>query len=300
MMLRAPAIGWGALLTAGAAVALGSLPVQLAFAVVAIGVIGMAHGASDLAIVARGRRPLFLSAYLATSAACLLWWTAIPAVALPAFLAASAVHFGLEDAPDGPTVERVARGVGLVAAPAVLHMGSLTILLGYAGMPAEWLPGCVRGLVVLGGAGAATLLAFGLRRRDMRLLSGALMLLILPPLIGFSLGFLLLHALPQTHARRERLGCDTTMDYVVATLPVLILALVMTGVVGAVLLRWDHTGTRALFAGVAALAVPHLLVTPWFDRAAHAGGNGAIMRNVAIKVRSSTGLSRTSTSGARG
>ena len=29
-------------------------------------------------------------------------------------------------------------------------------------------------------------------------------------------------------------------------------------------LRIDATGVRALFAAIAALAVPHLLVTPWF------------------------------------
>jgi hypothetical protein len=105
-----------ALLVVGAvATAPTPLPVQLVFAILGIGVVGMAHGAGDLAVVEPGRRPLFLAAYGIVSIVTLLWWTTEPAAALPAFLVASAVHFGMEDAPQGLLYERVARGVGLIA-----------------------------------------------------------------------------------------------------------------------------------------------------------------------------------------
>ncbi|MEG8026446.1 bacteriorhodopsin [Sphingomonas aurantiaca] len=70
---------------AAAAASISALTVQLAFAVVAIGFIGMAHGASDLAIVEPRQRPLFVALYVLVGAVCLCWWVIDPAVALPAF-----------------------------------------------------------------------------------------------------------------------------------------------------------------------------------------------------------------------
>jgi len=42
--------------------------------------------------------------------------------------------------------------------------------------------------------------------------------------------------------------------------------------VGGLLLRWDSSGVRSLFAGIAALAMPHLLVTPYFEGVARQSG----------------------------
>lgn len=54
--------------------------------------------------------------------------------------------------------------------------------------------------------------------------------------------------------------------YLRATAPILAVALVLLALVGWVMLRWDSSGVRPLFAGLAALAIPHLLVTPLFER----------------------------------
>ncbi|GAA0662423.1 Brp/Blh family beta-carotene 15,15'-dioxygenase [Sphingomonas insulae] len=264
--MRAPAIGWGVLLAVAAAAAFGGLAVQLAFAVVAIGVVGMAHGASDLAIVAPARRASFIALYGLVGATCLWWWVADPAIALPAFLIASAVHFGLEDAPEDRPLERVARGISLVATPATLHMEALADILRLAGTTSAM--AMAAAMAVAGGAAATWLLVCGLRCRDTRLLAGTVALIVLPPLVGFSVGFLILHAVPQTVERRARLGCATTAAYLRATAPVLVAALFLVVLAGGLLLRWDPSGVRPLFAGIAALAVPHLLVTPWFEQAA--------------------------------
>ena len=264
MTARAPAIGWSLLLGAALAASFGAPIVQLAFAVVAIGGIGMAHGASDLAIVERRRRPVFLALYGVVALACLWWWIVDPAIALPAFLIASAVHFGLEDAPSGTTIEKIARGTSLVATPATLHVATLGDILRLAGAPGG-VPMMVGGMAVAGGAAAAWLLVAAIRRRDARLLTGTAALLLLPPLVGFSVGFLILHAVPQTVERRIQLGCPTIIAYLRATGPILLAAVALVGIVGGLLLRWDPSGMRPLFAGIAALAVPHLLVTPWFE-----------------------------------
>ena len=263
-MDRTPAIGWTILTGAALAASFGSLLIQLGFAILAIGVVGMAHGASDLAIVEPRRRPLFLILYAAISLICLAWWTGYPQVALPLFLIASAIHFGVEDAPDGSLWERVARGLFLVTTPAVLHQQGYGIILSFAAGN-EIAPLALSMASIMGGVAAAFVLALALQRRDGHLLIGTGALLILPPLVGFSVGFLVLHALPQTDIRRAEIGCASYRAYVRAVAPILLAAIIIAASVGALFFYREGTGIRALFAGIAALAMPHLLVTPWFE-----------------------------------
>lgn len=255
-----------ALFVAGAvAVAPAPLPVQLAFAILGIGVVGMVHGAGDLAVVEPARRPLFLTAYGMVSLMTLLWWTTDPAIALPAFLFASAVHFGMEDAPNGTLFERIARGVALIAGPATLYAAEYAALLKTAGGSSSVLATYTSILAAAGGAAVILLLILAWQRRDLRLAGGVAALLILPPLVGFTLGFLILHAMPQTMERRDRLGYADTMSYLRAVAPVFGGAMLLAAAVAGLLLHFDPSGVRGLFAGIAALAVPHLLVTPWFE-----------------------------------
>lgn len=257
--------GIALLVAVAVAAAPAPLPVQLVFAILGIGVVGMVHGAGDLAVVEAARRPLFVAAYGVVSLVTLLWWTTDPAIALSAFLVASAVHFGVEDAPDGPLFERIARGVALIAGPATLHNADYAALLRTAGGPASMLASHILLLAVAGGVAVILLLVLAWQRCDLRLSGGMAALLILPPLVGFTLAFLLLHAMPQTVERRDRLGYVDTLSYLRAVAPVFGGAVLLAGVVAGLLLHFDPSGVRGLFAGIAALAVPHLLVTPWFE-----------------------------------
>lgn len=264
MTPRAPARGWSLLLGAAAAASIGSMTVQLTFAIVAIGVIGMAHGASDLAIIERRQRPLFVALYVCVGAACLWWWIADPALALPAFLIASALHFGVEDAPADRPLERVARGTSLVATPATFHASNLTDILRLGGTSPDVLPAMVSAMALSGAIAAAYLMVRASQRHDLRLLIGTMALVVLPPLVGFSVGFLVLHAEPQTVERRTQIGCATTGSYLRATAPILVAAILLATIIGVLLVHSDPSGVRSLFAGIAALAVPHLIVTPSF------------------------------------
>lgn len=257
--------GIALLIVGAAAAAFAPLAMQLAFAILGIGVVGMAHGAGDLAVVDPARRRTFLIAYGLVSVTTLLWWTIDPAAALPAFLLASAVHFGIEDGAEGGLVERVARGIVLVAGPATFHGTSYADLLGTAGGASSTLPSSTPVLTLAGGAAGAVLLALAWQRRDLPLASGVAALLLMPPLIGFTVGFLILHAIPQTAERRDRLRYSDTQSYLRAVAPVFGGAILLTSFVVALLLHFDPSGVRGLFAGIAALAVPHLLVTPWFE-----------------------------------
>ncbi|WP_287977993.1 Brp/Blh family beta-carotene 15,15'-dioxygenase [Sphingomonas sp.] len=282
MIARAPAAGWCVLTAAACLAAVGPLAAQLGFAVLAVGVIGMAHGASDLAIVARARRPAFLTAYAAVSLLCLAWWITRPALALPLFLGASAVHFAMEDAPHGSWRERTLRGMSLIATPATLHPAQLHMLLHVAAGGDAVSPAIIAVMATIGGIAAAVLIATGVARRDLRLVGGTMALLLFPPLIGFALGFLILHALPQTSVRRARIGCATMSGYLRATAPIMAAAIAVFALVTTIVLRLDDSGIRGLFAAIAALAMPHLLVTPWFSQKAHALTKHTMRGHIAI------------------
>ncbi|MBB4154223.1 Brp/Blh family beta-carotene 15,15'-monooxygenase [Sphingomonas jinjuensis] len=256
---------WLMLTAAAAAASSASLAGQLAFAIAGIGVVGMLHGAGDLAVVEPAKRPAFLSAYAVVSLATMLWWTADPSVALPAFLVASAVHFGLEDAPHGSIAERGARGIALIAAPAALHPAGYASLLRVAGGASFGVSTFTPIIAQAGGIAGTALLWLAWRRRDVRLAGGMAALLLLPPLVGFTIGFLMLHALPQTFEHRDRLGCSTTYAYLRTVAPVFAAAVLLAGLVAVILHHVDPSGVRGLFAGIAALAMPHLLVTPLFE-----------------------------------
>lgn len=266
MTLSAATLGWGALGGAAIVASFGTLPIQIGFAVLAIGVVGMAHGASDFAIVEPSRRPLFLALYAAVMIVCLLWWTMFPAAALPLFLAASAVHFGLEDAPADAPVERMLRGVGLVAIPAVLHRVDLRDLLDLAGGHSPIATVMVGIMAGTGAIAAVGVLTIAAHRSDLRLAVGTASLLLLPPLIGFSVGFLVLHAIPQTLVRQRQIGCDGMASYLRQVAPLLAGAILVVCIIGVMVLHQEASGVRSLFAAVAALAAPHLLITPLFER----------------------------------
>ncbi len=264
MMRRQRHAAWLVFAAAALAAAVSPQKVQLVFAGVAIGLVGMAHGASDLAIVQPKKQRLFLACYGLVIVLCLVWWHQSPAWALPGFLVASALHFGWEDAPDGALLERIGRGISLIATPAVCYHSEYRAILTAAGLaPAarDLLPVA---LAVTGAIAASGLLIMGALRGNAPLLAGTAALLLLPPFVGFSTGFLLLHALPQTEQRRRQLGCADYADYLRVTWPVLTSAIALAAMAAWVTFPTESGGVRALFAVLAALAIPHLLVTPWF------------------------------------
>lgn len=265
----------------GGGVALAGQGAQLAFAAAAIGTVGMLHGASDLAIVPGRRRAPFLAAYLSIAAAVLAAWRISPVAALAGFLILSAAHFATEDAPADAAAEQGARGLLLAFAPALLHRSAL------AGLFADLTNDPAAGAAIASGAGwvaalGVLLLPFALVSTYRRSTAAAAALLavgagaavLLPPLVGFTLAFVLLHAWPQLTERMATTGVSRLPAYLRRHRLVLAGA---TGVVAAA--AWlfaDHAAPAlsTLFAGLAALATPHMLVTPLFEpRPARAARN---------------------------
>ncbi|WP_174297443.1 Brp/Blh family beta-carotene 15,15'-dioxygenase [Sphingomonas bacterium] len=265
---RVPLFGWGAFLLLAIAASLVGTGVQVAFAALAVGVLGLPHGASDLTIVAPGRRQAFLAAYVGTIGAVLSLWIAAPIWGLSVLLACSAVHFALDDEDHGPF--GWARGACLVAAPAVVHRDALADLFARLTRSTA-AAGDIASLLQVAGVLGLAIVVGGLVHRRVSpansLTVAALVAAVaLPPLTGFAVGFVMLHAWRQTQERRDELRCPTMGAYLLRVAPVLAGAAVVLLGIATTLAGRLAGDVGILFAGIAALAMPHMLVTPIWHR----------------------------------
>ncbi|MDG2403846.1 MAG: Brp/Blh family beta-carotene 15,15'-dioxygenase, partial [Paracoccaceae bacterium] len=252
------------------------------FALAAIVIIGLPHGAFDGAVaLALGYGKtlksmlVFVVSYLIISILVVLFWLAFPVLALLLFLAISAVHFGIGDSQSGFILQRAVQtlahgglvvvGVSLMHRPEVepifAHLvGGETFLLWAALSVAAY------GLVVI--LMAYAVLAYWqpiLRLRFGELAGLALAYYLLPPLAGFALYFCAVHS-----ARHMRHLWDDLRESAYwghRMLPLAVLFTVASWMAGAVTL-WlmpaaealDGAILRVVFIGLAALTVPHIIL----------------------------------------
>lgn len=241
----------------------------------AIAFLGLPHGASDLAVVPMRQRPSFLLAYLGVVGLVIALWQIAPNAGLAILLILSAAHFAL-DVPDG-TDAAAAWGWGLllVGGPAIGHRSALIDLFTPLTGSAVAAQVMADALHLVGLAGLGLIVArWAQRRAPVTALpfAGALALLFLPPLIGFAAGFVFAHAWPQLEERQQELGCPHIATYLRQVAPILAGAgAVITGI--AVAFATHPSAPAAiLFAAIAALATPHMLVTPLWRKPAPCPG----------------------------
>ena len=259
---------------AGAALLAAALPgaAQLAIAAAAMLALGLPHGASDLAVVPPARRAPFLLAYGLVIGAVLAAWSLAPTAALSTFLLLSAVHFAWDGAPPERPLERAAHGMLLVAGPALLHrvaVARLFAMLTSHAAAAAWLVDAMGAAALVGVAAAGWCVVRDRRDRPaeaLRLAVGGVLLIVLPPLLGFASGFVLLHAGPQLAERMRATGCRTLWRYLRLTAPVLAGSGVVIAAAAWLFADRPAPALSGLFALLAALALPHMLVTPLFAR----------------------------------
>jgi hypothetical protein len=97
---------------------------------------------------------------------------------------------------------------------------------------------------------------------------GAVALVFLSPLVGFALVFALIHSRGQTRERIALLRLPGLSAYLRACAPTLLGAAFLFGMLALVFAGGRAPALGPLFVGLAALTVPHMLVTPLFARAA--------------------------------
>lgn len=284
---------------------------QLAALVAAVAVFGVPHGALDPLV---GRHWLaarlgerwwapFHAAYVLLAAAVVAGWIVAPAATLAAFLAASAVHFGLGDVDRTRSprhlawAEVLARGAAPVAVPALAHPdlvaqafawvapgaepAQLAAIVDAAAAAARWgvLPACA--LLALTHAAAARgaarqglpALASAHRADALECVAVPAVAAALPPFLAFLAYFCLLHS--ARHALALAAALDPARPgrawarFARAAFPATAATLALGAFAWAALARGPEGGAppyapaaaRVLFAGLAALTAPHMLLT---------------------------------------
>ncbi|CAM3085556.1 Brp/Blh family beta-carotene 15,15'-dioxygenase [Paracoccus nototheniae] len=241
---------------------------------------GLPHGAYDISLLARvsggNRKRLagITAIYIAIVLTMVLAWRLRPDATLVFFLIAAAYHFGedwdrIEDA-----LLRVICGASVAAAPALAHPDQVSAIFsdmtgGRGGADVATGLFLIAPMVLVVTAVCCLIVwQRGDRRGAISMAAAMAALLLFPPVIGFALFFVCLHS-PRHLAHAQLTLADLSWRWRAATaiaLPVAaaviwIMATRMTG--GAI----TPDVTAQAFQLLAALTIPHLVVSSWLERA---------------------------------
>jgi Brp/Blh family beta-carotene 15,15'-monooxygenase len=260
---------------------------QLALLAPLVALLGVPHGALDHRLATAFwplERPAahvaFLAVYTALAAAVLGLWMLAPGAALAMFLLYSGLHFADDWRGELPPAARTLAGLSVVAGPAVLHEAEVAAI--FAHLAPEPAAGQVAAALSVAGWGLLPLLAAVAGRAGrwrprlaLELAVIALAGLVLSPLVYFVLYFCGVHSPRHFLTASGALGLGPAGG-AAAALPITALTLAGAGM-GTVALVASGLSAQtvtltAVFVGLAALAVPHMLIV---DRMLHGRGNPA-------------------------
>lgn len=259
---------------------------ELGLLVAAIALVGVPHGALDVAYAARlfelrspARWLTFVFGYLGLAGIVILLWWAIPLLTLVGFLLVSAYHFGGDLAPGTGALLRVFHGATPLVLPAVFHSAELVplfgalvpassaeLLVGYLGVLAPLL----LVLLALGLLHLVTTAQRGARVRaalpvGIEVATTAALALLADPLIAFTVYFCGLHSIRHL-ARTGRLFSLSRSRMLALAGPPMVGTLLLAGFAFVAVdpESVDVGLLQVTFVGLAGLTVPHmLLVEPW-------------------------------------
>lgn len=243
---------------------------------------GMPHGALDYIPAREMLAPewgaawpaLFGAGYLGLSALVMAGWHYAPRATLVAFLAASTLHFGEEDVPNGGATQRLSQGSVPILLPVVFHTGETAELFSWvAGV--DVVSATRRALIPALILWSATTATAAVREGTASgALAGSLPLVALffkaSPLTAFTSYFALVH----TPRALSGLGAPGAVARQAAPLTGLALLL------GALLwlrrpdLAFPERTVRTTFRLLAALTAPHMALR-WWQRRRQTTANGS-------------------------
>lgn len=241
---------------------------------------GLPHGVYDISLLARvsggNRRRLagITAIYIAIVVIMVLAWRLRPDATLIFFLIAAAYHFGEDWDRIDDALLRVICGASVAAAPALAHPGQVAAI--FADMTggrggADVATGLfLIAPMVLVVTGVCCLIVWqrGDRRAAISMAGALAALLLFPPVIGFALYFVCLHS-PRHLAHAQLTLADLSWRWRAATalaLPVAaaVIWILTTRITGGAI---TPDVTAQAFQLLAALTIPHLLVSSWLERA---------------------------------
>jgi Brp/Blh family beta-carotene 15,15'-monooxygenase len=269
-----------------------TLDVQLAALLLPVALLGIPHGALDYGLGQRIARPhlgsywpmVFLPLYLLIAAVVVVLWGLMPAISLAAFLLISWFHFGVSDtgcqeqSPSLRWLEILARGSVVISFPAAFYHHEVALLFGYltpsehavklaavcawfAPLAATALLACVAKHMMI--ATVQHNKAHWLTVLELMLL--ALLFALAPPLLAFGVYFCALHSLRQLLLSTSLQSSSQSVlgglfrQTAPVTMATLCFALIAYMMMGSMVL--SEKLTQIIFIGLAALTVPHMMLT---------------------------------------
>ena len=239
---------------------------------------GLPHGAYDIALLRRTialdwrAMVLAVGGYAAIALLMAVAWATVPLAALIVFLAVAALHFGEDWQMLDEPLLRVAAGAAIIAAPTIAHPAAVSALFvamsdARAHVIAQIIAAAAPVALLVTAVGIASAWRDGSRRWAAAMALCLLLLLIVPPVAGFALFFVFLHA-PRHLAQTRSSLRDMTFARWLAT---------GAGLSVAAILGWwavqrlapalaDTALAVQAFQLLASVAVPHLLLSRWLEK----------------------------------
>jgi Brp/Blh family beta-carotene 15,15'-monooxygenase len=254
-------------------------PLILMILIAGVVSLGLPHGSLD-PLVARklygANRHFtmlrFVVIYTLIAAVCTVGWMAAPNIALPIFLLISALHFASDWEKRGSFWGRASYGACVVTVPTLHHAETVQhIYLTLGGTDASGIVSVSRSIAwIVAVAAVLSLLAQirGRWRDCVELVCIVLGGVLLSPLIFFACYFCLLHSPRHLSDTSRDLGIRGIRAIAAAVVPTVAATLVLATILWHFLptVRANDRILDIVFIGLAALTVPHMLLTEMNER----------------------------------
>ena len=244
-----------------------------------VALLGLPHGALDHR-VASALWPLitlrdhavFIAGYIGLAIAVAVLWIIAPSIALGAFLIYSALHFSDDWRAEVGLWHSLPLGISVIALPALVFQSDVAVLFGFliAEPTATLFAALLHKTAIAAIIASVLCLAVNLRAAPWVTVEYASLVataLVTPPLIYFVIYFCLLHSPRHFLLTADQLRL-TPLQGLRAAGPIMGATLAMTAL-GAIVLAvftpaFESATLQIVFIGLAAVTVPHMLLTAVF------------------------------------
>ena len=244
-----------------------------------VALLGLPHGALDHRVasalwplITLRDHAMFIAGYIGLAIAVVVLWIIAPGIALGAFLIYSALHFSDDWRAEVGLWQSLPLGISVIALPALVFQSDVAVLFGFltAESTATLFAALLHKTAIAAIFVSALCLVVNLRRAPWVTVEYALLVataLITPPLLYFVVYFCLLHSPRHFLLTADHLKL-TPLQALRATWPILMSTLAMAAL-GALVLAvltpaFEPATLQIVFIGLAALTVPHMLLTAVF------------------------------------
>ncbi|MEG3126183.1 Brp/Blh family beta-carotene 15,15'-dioxygenase [Sphingomonas sp. GB1N7] len=239
---------------------------------------GLPHGAYDIALLRRtvaldrSGLTLAIGGYVTIAALMALLWFTLPLIALTLFLLVAAAHFGEDWRMLDESLLRFAAGAAVIAAPTLGHRMEVTALFAQmsderATVIAQIITAAAPVTLLVTAVGIMIAWRDGSRQWAAAMTLCLILLIIIPPVVGFALFFVFLHS-PRHIAQTRVVLQDMSRARWIVTGAMLSGAAIL-GWCALRFVAWSpptENATAQAFQLLASVAVPHLVLSRWLER----------------------------------